>query len=267
MTRHLRQRKMCTLPTQVLSAVTELALSLKIVNKYSSQRKLQCITAWVLRFLHYLVNQVDKIQDDIIRTSEITNANKLWIEYTQKSHYPREFQSLSKESNTPTTLVRQLKVFLDQDNIVRCGGHLYAKFPILLPPKHAYTGLVNLDAYHRTPHSGVQGTVTLLCQMFWIARIRVSMKSVIWNCFTGKRLSGPAYKQPIRAPLPDFHVLKTPPFTMIGNDLKGELYTKSETGQAERKCYIWLFTCANTCAIHQKLVKDLSVATFPRAFR
>ena len=244
------------------------------VTKYSSLRKLQRVSAWVLRFLRNTLNPDVKIQDDVIRASEITNANKLWIEYTQRLHYPQEFQSLSKKSNTPSTLVRQLKIFLDQDDVLRCGGRLHnapisedAKFPVLLPPKHAYTKLLILDAHHRTAHSGVQGTVTLLRQTYWITGIRVSVKSVIRNCFVCKRLSGPAYKQPIRAPLPDFRVLKAPPFTVTGIDFTGELYAKSDTGQGERKCYVCLFTCANTRAVHLELVKDLSVATFLRAFR
>lgn len=67
-------------------------------------------------------------------------------------------------------------------------------------------------------------------------------------------------------------VSDTPPFTYVGVDFAGPLYTTTPKDQqsSERiseKVYICLFTCASTHAIHLELTRDLDVNSFLQAFR
>ena len=57
------------------------------------------------------------------------------------------------------------------------------------------------------------------------------------------------------------------PCTVTGVDFTGELYVKADRPAKVSKCYVCLFTCANTRAIHLELVPDLSVHSFLQAFR
>ena len=59
-----------------------------------------------------------------------------------------------------------------------------------------------------------------------------------------------------------------PPFTVTGVDFTGELYyVKADRPANVSKCYVCLFTCANTRTIHLELVPNLSVRSFLQAFR
>ncbi len=67
-----------------------------------------------------------------------------WIEYVQKSHYPQERQGVSHRFWTANMFVRQLKIFLDPNNVVRRGEGLRIapisenpEFPILSPQNMA----------------------------------------------------------------------------------------------------------------------------------
>ena len=60
-------------------------------------------------------------------------------------------------------------------------------------------------------------------------------------------------------------VTESPPFTVTGVDFTGALYIKDREG--ETKVYICIFACAVTWAVHNEVVRDLTVQTFLLAFR
>lgn len=68
--------------------------------------------------------------------------------------------------------------------------------------------------------------------------------------------------------LPSIRVSDDPPFTHTGVDFAGPLYIR-QSGNPERegsKCYICLFTCASTRAVHLELTRSLTVESFLLAF-
>ncbi|XP_070560174.1 uncharacterized protein [Ptychodera flava] len=126
------------------------------------------------------------------------------------------------------TLVRQLRLFIDRDGILRLGGRLHnapineeTKFPILLPRNHAFTRLVIQQAHIRVLHSGMQATVTNIRQRYWIPRIRESVKAVLRKCVTCRKIAGKPYRMPITPPLQSYRVSDAPPFTVTGIDFTG----------------------------------------------
>ncbi|GFS33764.1 integrase catalytic domain-containing protein [Trichonephila inaurata madagascariensis] len=66
----------------------------------------------------------------------------------------------------------------------------------------------------------------------------------------------------VTAPLPALRVEQSAPFSVVGIDFGGPLYTKDEN-----KHYIVLFTCAVTRALHLELVNNLTTETFLLALR
>ncbi len=96
---------------------------------------------------------------DVLTADELKAAEKLWIKSIQASSYKDEEQYLSQVSKkSPYYIVKQLGLFRDQENIIRCHDgidesslSLSEKQPILLPPKQYFTDLVILG-HHETVH-------------------------------------------------------------------------------------------------------------------
>ena len=167
-------------------------------------------------------------------------------------------------------MVKQLRLFIDTDNIVRCEGRISqstlpesAKRPILLPSKHRFTELVIREKHDVVHHDGIKETLNCVREKYWILRGREAVKRVVTKCVTCKKFQGKPFTTPKEPPLPSSRVSDEPPFSNTGIDFAGPLYT-SDNGS---KIYICLFTCASTRAVHLELVNSLSVPAFLQAFR
>ena len=101
---------------------------------------------------------------------------------------------------------------------------------------------VILQAHTQLHHSGVNATLTLLCQCYWIPSGRQRVRSLISKCVICKRVAGKPYAAPDPPPLVKDQVNATHPFEVTGVDSTGAMYICSGTG--EHKVYICLFTCA-----------------------
>ena len=80
-----------------------------------------------------------------------------------------EIAHLLRKNHKCPTLARQLRLFLDKDNLLQCSGRIHnapvselTKFPFLLPPKHNLTDLIIQDTHKRLHHGEVSNTVTAL---------------------------------------------------------------------------------------------------------
>ena len=71
-----------------------------------------------------------------------------------------------------------------------------AKFPYLLPPNHPFTALIVHDTHRKQLHSGVNSTVTALCQNFWITSIRQYVRKLLRTCVACRKLEGAAFRAP-----------------------------------------------------------------------
>ena len=72
-----------------------------------------------------------------------------------------------------STLMKQLRLFLDSDGFIRCEGRIHnaqleetTRFPYLIPQNHQLTKLIVRDAHERLKHAGVLSTVTHLRQHY-----------------------------------------------------------------------------------------------------
>ena len=240
---------------------------------YSTLGKLLRITAYVYRFTHNIMKNNSR-QYDPLTATEIDFARKQWIRNSQHQVYSAELSNLSSKpsSSQRIMLVRQLRLFIDSDGLLRCGGRIHnapltqlAKFPYLLPSKHPFTTLIVYAAHVKLYHSGVGNTVTALRQSYWIPTARQYVKSLLHRCVICRKHSGKSYTAPDPAPLPKVRMQDTRPFSVTGVDFTGALYVYHR-GE-ESKVYICLFTCATSRAIHLEVVTDLSAETFLLAFR
>lgn len=223
------------------------------------------MTAWVLRFINNLKTRLNGNEPKAgkLDAQEIFEAEKCWTKEAQG-----ELQKQPKFKN----LVLQLGISNDGEAL-RCKGRLgnsdlelELKFPIILPGEYRFTQLVIEDCHHRIKHDGLKATLTEYRTRFWTTKGRQYVKKVIRNCCKCKRIQGKSYGVPPVTPLPEFRVEQIPPFTNVGVDFAGPLYFKSKNGKME-KCYIVLYTCCTSRALHLDLVEDLSGPTFIRSLR
>ena len=257
------------------SEPTPLSTGLRYIIKvrdYSTLCKLLTVTAYVYRFVFNLRNK-QAVKKDPITAGELHYVRKLWIKDCQQERYWREIQNLSTTSRPykRLLLVRQLRLFLDKEGLICCGGRIHnaplshlSKFPYLLPHKHPLSTLIIHSAHVKLYHTGINSTVTALRQSYWVPAARQYVKSLLRRCTICKRHHGRPYPAPDPAPLPKSRTQDTPPFTVTGVDFTGALYVQQK-GE-EIKVYICLFTCATTRAIHLEVVTDLSTETFLLAF-
>ena len=121
------------------------------ITAYSSLTELLHISAYVLRF--------------------IFNSTAFADEYTNLQSKGSKVRCLA--------LVRQLRLFLDEKGIIRCGGRIHnapvsrsTKFPSLLPKEHPLTKLIVYATHKEQLHAGVNSTVAALRQAYWIPSAR-----------------------------------------------------------------------------------------------
>ena len=199
------------------------------VSHYSHINRLLDVTSYVLRFVHNACKRQPKLTGPITVT-ELNTARKNWISNSQCLSYHPEIEYLMKKNHKCPTLVRQLRLFLDKDNLLRCGGRIQnapaselTKFPFLLPPKHHLTDMIIQDTHQKLHHGGVSSTVTALRQVYWIPTIRQRVKKQLRQCVTCNKLSGRPYRTPDPPLLPKVRVEESKPFTVTGVDFTGAL--------------------------------------------
>ena len=142
------------------------------LDRYDSiYNKLLRVVAYVQRFTHNCRRQKCDRRSGPITADESQEAERLLIRDVQTSSFAEEIKSLkSGKSNQP--LVRQLRLYLDEADCVRCGGRIHnapvtdtTKFPYLLPKFHQMTRLIVRHAHEHIKHSGLNATVTLTKQI------------------------------------------------------------------------------------------------------
>lgn len=240
------------------------------ICRYNNLTKFLSVSAYILRFIHNCKNPTTK-QVGSVTPSERTKANLLWIRNTQHQVFINEIKNI-KSSSHRLPLVRQLRLFIDNQGALRCGGRIHnaptselTKFPYLLPTKHPFTKLVIYDIHQRLLHAGTNSTVTALRQAYWIPSARQTVRNLLRHCVICQKVAGRPYKAPDPPPLIKARIQETEPFNVTGVDFTGALYVREKDG--ESKAYICLFTCAVTRAVHLEIVTNLTVEEFLQAFR
>ena len=235
-------------------------------ERFTSFGKLVRVTAYVQKF-------IDKIHKKSVGTTisrdEYQRAESKWIQFTQQQHYNDEFEALKKQKSTD--LINKLGLFVDEMGLLRCKGRMenaidsQSKCPILLPGKDQLAELIIMNYHKMLLHSGTNHTLNESRKRFWITRGRETVKTVLKKCLTCKRHEGGPFRMPKLAPLPKERLMESLPFEFTGVDYFGPLNYKSNEGTM--KCWVVLFTCFTTRAVHLELVTEMSTDAFLMSFR
>ncbi|XP_037502495.1 uncharacterized protein LOC119376894 [Rhipicephalus sanguineus] len=263
---HVEERKVTVMP--IVSSSSEAVLK---VEEFSSFSRVVRVTAWIHRFVNNCRNGKER-KGGPLRAEEVIDAERYWLAATQGEAFSDDISNLKAQrplrKGSP---VLPFNPYLDREGLMRVGGRLQftdnheeTKHPIVLPGTHPFTLLLIKKEHVRMLHSGVRDTLAQLRESYWIIRGRQAVKKVIKRCLICRKQSCPPATEPV-APLPADRVTKGNPFDTVGIDFAGPLICQQS--RDVRKCYIAIFTCAVTRAVHLELVSDMSTTAFLLAFK
>ncbi|XP_055622489.1 uncharacterized protein LOC129773996 [Toxorhynchites rutilus septentrionalis] len=123
-------------------------------------------------------------------------------------------------------------------------------------------------SYHeKLLHAGPQLIIATIREKFWPLRVRNLARKVVHGCLKCFRCKPSALEQ-IMGDLPVERVTPTFPFFNTGVDLCGPLfYRHAPRKSSPVKCYVAIFVCLATKAVHIELVADLSTNAFIMALK
>lgn len=207
---------------------------------------------------------------------EESNAIKTFIKREQQLAYPNECAHFAKYGNSNPKLfpekskIANLAPFLDSDGLIRVGGRIKMAelpydtcHPVIVPPYSRLSKALILETHRKTSHGGTQLMIQYIRAMYWIPRIRVEIKNSNLRCTEcARNAKKPALQQ--MGDLPMDRVTWYMPFEVAGVDYAGPFLLKDtyKRGAPTRKCWIALFVCLCTRAVHLEIVESLSSAAF-----
>ena len=214
-----------------------------------------------------------------VSVSDLPVLNKLdgpyqnHIKRCQQEAFGEDIARLKKKKALlPSSRLRALTPFLDENEVLRLGGRLgRAKLPYdtlhppILPGKHELTRKI-ITAFHESLHHlGTDFVLTQIRQYFWLTNGREAVKRVKRDCAKCRRYRPKAASQLMA----DVHEARldagTPPFTHTAVDYFGPFEVTHGRGTAKR----WgvLFTCLVTRALYLDVAVSLSADDFLNVYR
>lgn len=158
------------------------------------------------------------------------------------------------------------------EGLLRVGGRLEnarisqnSKHPVILPKNHHVVTLIVNHYHHISGHSGVEYTLSLIRQNYWIIKGRRTVQTILSRCVSCKKRQAPMAKQKLSSLPQDRTTHLKPPFTYTGVDYFGPFEVRR--GRTKVKRYGVLFTCLNIRAIHLEIASSLDTESFINALR
>lgn len=244
-------------------------------TKFSTFMKLQHVISYVLRFIHNTRSTQRIRRTGYLTVVELRSAHNVIIWKLQQTCFPQEYSILTSKQPLPgNNSLLKLQPFLGEDGLIRVGGRLrnanipyQQKHPILLPRGHQIT--INLiRQYHLlNMHTGATATLTLFQSKYWITSARDAIRAVIRKCCVCSRMRAEMLTQ-VMGDLPPQRVNQSRPFQKVGVDYAGPIGIKPMVrSKVSLKCWLAVFVCLATRAVHIEVVSSLSTECFLAAFR
>lgn len=238
-------------------------------ERFSNINRLQRACAYVLRFIYNSrTRSKQERRGGPLSVQELDDSLDVLVRTAQQQSFNDEYNLLIKNSNlTSHRRLSSLNVFLDKQRIMRVGGRLTnsesfpydKKHPKLLCSKHYFTLLLFKSEHVKLLHAGPQLLLSHLRDQWWPLGGRNLARKVVRQCVTCCRIKGNTL-QPIMGNLPQERLNAGFPFLYSGVDYAGPLYILNRKGRGAKleKCYLCLFVCFATRALHLELVTSLT---------
>ena len=237
----------------------------QICQHFSNWSKMKRALAWLLRFVKCLKYKDFQSKPPYLTAAEVKHAQTVLIKTAQAFGYPEEVHKLSQKKDVKkSSSLTSLKPYLDVDGLICVGGRIHNQHPYIIPSDHPIAKAIILH-FHNLAHVGLEWTLSLIRQNFWIVKARRLVKKIIQGCVVCKRLYAKPSSQ-LMADLPSERIEpNTPAFTNIGVDIFGPYTIKNYRSEIKR--YGCIFTCLASRAVHIEKLNSLDMDSFVNGFR
>ena len=261
-------------------------LSEKLIAHYSTLPRLVRAAAWWLRLKRKLRNRILKnctpsvVVSGPISANEYAEALRALICVAQRTALPGVADALEcgdiKVCDTYIKGVcRPLLAYCPyvEEGLIRIGGRLHRsdlsydfKHPIVLPRRHALTGLIIMDLHCKIGHFASGFVMNELTKNYFVLGGKRTVKHYIRLLCMNCRNRDAAPGAQLMAPLPLARIeSRNRPFTNTAVDYFGPILVRQ--GRNNLKRYGCIFLCLATRAIHLEVAEDLSAESFLMAYR
>lgn len=246
-----------------------------ILETCSSIWKLKRIFSHVVRFICNITSKTENR-----RTGDRTFGERGAGLYTailmiQRDHFKLEVKALENNEEIPgSSPLKALNVFLDTDGLLRVGGRLRNadllpahKNPVVLPNNHPFTYNLVRYIHYKNLHCSQNALLAFVRQEYWPLRAKDIIRKVIHTCVKCFRFRPKPLTQ-FMGDLPSCRVNISSPFHGTGLDYGGPFNVRmgGPRSRTTIKCWISVFVCMATKAIHLELVTGCTTEAFLAAF-
>lgn len=246
-----------------------------LFSKYSNYTKLKRVTAWVLRYKSNCLGSKKNKTIGSLSTKELEAADQCLVRISQRICFPEDYGRLERGLElSPKSKILNLNPFT-VNGVIRVGGRLRnsnftfnKKHPMLVSPKHLICKMIFDTEHLRLLHAGPQMLLSSIRQKYWPTLGRNFARVIVRKCVKCRRYN-PATVQPIMGDLPKSRLTGGYAFNIVGVDYLGPLQILNKKGRGAKlsKCYVSLFVCFATKAIHLEPVYSLDTESFLATFR
>ena len=228
------------------------------IDRFSGLNRLLNTICYVFRFVHRKTGE----RKGTPNVEERKEALNWLIKNEQAKFFAKDVSRLrSGHQIQKDSKLKAQNPHLDEEGILRMQSRDQTYNPVILSPLSHLTSLLVRDCHERNMHCGAQTTLTILREEYWILKGLQTVKRHTRSCVTCKKVNEPLCQQ-LMAPLPEFRITPSHPFTFVGLDYCGPL----NVTKAAQKRYILLFTCAATRAVHLELTRTMNISDLHLAF-
>ncbi|XP_072400786.1 uncharacterized protein [Diabrotica undecimpunctata] len=153
---------------------------------FSQYTEMVRMVAWIQRFVKNCRKGDQKYKGELT-SEEFEAAEKFILTKVQQESF----------SGVDDKRINHLDPFYEEGGLIRlrsrvCNGEdtQYYRFPVVLQSKHEVTIKLMRHYHLKSCHVGVQSTLSLLREKFWILSGRRSVRSVISKCVLCRRYTG-----------------------------------------------------------------------------
>jgi hypothetical protein len=258
----------------------------QFIERFSSWSRLKRVFAWILRYkrnLSLLCQSRRQERSEFhpsteilpISLTELVNAEIEILKLVQQNCFKDELSRLQDKNGnnsvSNTSNISKLDPIV-VDGLIRVGGRLQraqinsdARHPVILPKTHHVVNLITKFYHHISGHSGLEYTLSLIRERFWIIKARSTVRKVLNGCVSCRKRQAPAAKQKMASLPPDRTTPEKPPFSFTGVDCFGPFEVRR--GRTRAKRYGVIFTCLTIRAIHIEVANSLDTESFINALR
>jgi len=172
-----------------------------------------------------------------LTAGEVEEARLCWIRRIQALHLAKELEKIREGIPLARTApLSKLNPFFDSQSLLRVGGRMRhavlafdERHPLILPGSSHFTKLTVEACHRRSLHGGVQMTLAMMRQRYWIPRGRALIKQLILRCVTCVRWRAAAAQQ-LMGNLPPERVRPARAFLHTGVDYAGPIMLRTTRG-------------------------------------